>query len=158
MMKKHLLLFVILLSCISLKAQQVISSAGESYKNGNVSLSWTLGEPVIKTLSNNSVVLTQGFQQGSLSTNAIKEIFKEGLDIEVYPNPAANDLNLLLKRENYSTMRFYLHNMEGEILTHGLVENDLTKINIFRYPHGIYLLRIVKKSGESVQSFRIVKQ
>ncbi|MCB0807326.1 MAG: hypothetical protein KDC05_16140 [Bacteroidales bacterium] len=41
----------------------VISSAGEEYSNGNISLSWTLGELATETLSNGNNTLTQGFQQ-----------------------------------------------------------------------------------------------
>jgi hypothetical protein len=45
------------------KAQQVIASAGGYYEGDNISLSWTLGEPVTETFSGGGVILTQGFQQ-----------------------------------------------------------------------------------------------
>jgi hypothetical protein len=45
------------------KAQQVIASAGGYYEGENISLSWTLGEPVTETFSAGGVILTQGFQQ-----------------------------------------------------------------------------------------------
>ncbi len=48
---------------IHAKAQQVIASAGGYYEGNNISLSWTLGEPVTETFSNGGVILTQGFQQ-----------------------------------------------------------------------------------------------
>jgi len=44
-------------------AQQVIASAGGYYEGENISLSWTLGEPVIETFEGNDIILTQGFQQ-----------------------------------------------------------------------------------------------
>ncbi len=44
-------------------AQQVTASAGGFYEGENISLSWTLGEPVIKTFEGGGAILTQGFQQ-----------------------------------------------------------------------------------------------
>jgi len=44
-------------------SQQVIASAGGYYEGENISLSWTLGEPVTETFSGGGLILTQGFQQ-----------------------------------------------------------------------------------------------
>jgi len=64
---KKLILFLILPAVALLSfhstAQQVIATAGGYYEGETFSLSWTLGEPVVKTLSGNGMVLTQGFQQ-----------------------------------------------------------------------------------------------
>jgi len=147
-----------LFSFIKLQAQQLVSSGGGDYNGENVSISWSIGEPVIETLSNGPVVLTQGFHQSFTSSNSILDLAGPSLSLKIYPNPTADDLNLLTKSENFSTMKFFLHNMEGKEISQGLVKSDLTKIEMYRYPHGIYLLRIVKKSGEPVQSFRVVKQ
>lgn len=158
---KKLILFIsslLLTGLTALQAQQVISSGGADFKGENVSLSWTIGEPVCETISNAGIILTQGFQQGYLRSNAIEDLFSLGISLKVYPNPTADDLNLLVKSDNFATMQFFLHNMEGKALTHGSVKADLTKIEMYRYPHGVYLLRIVKKSGEPVKSFRVVKQ
>ena len=65
MKKSILFLIVIAFAALSLqvKAQQVIASAGGYYEGDNISLSWTLGEPVTETFSAGGVILTQGFQQ-----------------------------------------------------------------------------------------------
>jgi len=65
-MKKylHLLLtggLLFLWSCLA--SQQVVTSAGGYYESGSVNFSYTIGEPVIKTLSSGEITLTQGFQQ-----------------------------------------------------------------------------------------------
>lgn len=159
-MKK--LIIVVLLNlgiCISvLHAQQVVSSAGDYYQAGNLSLSWTIGEPVIETFTGSDVILTQGFQQGYLSSNSIEEYLFTGLNLQIYPNPTADDLNLLLKSDNSGILQYHLHDLSGKTISHGLIADDLTKIDMQLYPKGVYLLRIIKKSGEPVQSFRVVKQ
>lgn len=65
MKKFTVLLFVALLAgaFAQISAQQVVASAGGYYEGENISLSWTVGEPVIETFSGTNVILTQGFQQ-----------------------------------------------------------------------------------------------
>jgi len=64
---KHLTLFISALAftaCIfQAKAQQVVATAGGYYEGENLSLSWTVGEPVIETFNSGELILTQGFQQ-----------------------------------------------------------------------------------------------
>nr|NQU92395.1 hypothetical protein [Bacteroidota bacterium] len=64
---KNLVCSFIAIACfafsITSNAQQVIASAGGFYEGENISLSWTLGEPVIETFEGNGIILTQGFQQ-----------------------------------------------------------------------------------------------
>jgi hypothetical protein len=61
----------VLLFCSLLHAQslspKVIASAGGYFASANASLSWTLGEPVTATFTNGNNMLTQGFQQPSVS-------------------------------------------------------------------------------------------
>ncbi len=51
------------LMAVSMQAQQVISTSGGHFENENISMSWTVGEPVIETFTAGNVILTQGFQQ-----------------------------------------------------------------------------------------------
>ncbi len=66
-MKKLITILTVMVISIALTAQsvspEVVASAGDYYENGNVSLSWTLGEISTETYSNGGVILTQGFQQ-----------------------------------------------------------------------------------------------
>lgn len=65
MKKFTVLMFVIFVAGVFAQAgaQQVIASSGGYYVGENLTLSWTVGEPVIETFSGTSVILTQGFQQ-----------------------------------------------------------------------------------------------
>jgi len=65
-MKKFLLFAIgIIFTLLPFKAkpQQVIATSGGYYEGNNISLSWTLGEPVVETFTSGNIVLTQGFQQ-----------------------------------------------------------------------------------------------
>ncbi len=71
MIKLNYFLEIALLVSVSFSgySQSVISTAGKSATGTNVQLSWTIGEPVIKTLTGSGVILTQGFQQSWLIEN-----------------------------------------------------------------------------------------
>jgi hypothetical protein len=64
-MKKFLSLSALLLFVLlnATHSQQVISTSGGYFENENISLSWTVGEPVIATFNAPGIMLTQGFQQ-----------------------------------------------------------------------------------------------
>ena len=50
-MKKNKLLASLLLLSAGLSAQEVISSQGDSYSNVNNTLDFTIGEPVVETVT-----------------------------------------------------------------------------------------------------------
>ncbi|MBE0641146.1 MAG: hypothetical protein IH599_03870 [Bacteroidales bacterium] len=60
----YILLLALLISP-NLKGQshQVVSSGGGQFDNGNISMDFTLGEPVISTFNSGGYILTQGFHQ-----------------------------------------------------------------------------------------------
>jgi len=63
-MRKILLITIAIVALIfQAKAQQVIASSGGYFEGENVSLNWTVGEPVIETFTGGNLILTQGFQQ-----------------------------------------------------------------------------------------------
>ncbi len=67
-MKLHLYLIIIAAATSSNSFcqhnnQSVIAAAGNISKAGNITLEWTLGEPVIETVSTTLGLLTQGFHQ-----------------------------------------------------------------------------------------------
>ena len=54
---------ILMIAVQKIHSQQVIATSGGYYQNENISLSWTVGEPVIETFTAGDVILTQGFQQ-----------------------------------------------------------------------------------------------
>lgn len=77
----------------NLKAQQVIASAGGYYQSEDLSLSWTVGEPVVETFTGSNVILTQGFQQPySFYLQQILNIPMGWSGISSYLNPVNKDV------------------------------------------------------------------
>jgi len=69
------LLAIFVTTIINTQAQEIISTNGSYDEFSGGSISWTMGEPIIETLSNGSNYLTQGFQQTDLNVITMIESF-----------------------------------------------------------------------------------
>lgn len=158
MKKKYCILILIFAFGTPLvKAQEVISSGGTHAKGSGVSLSWTIGEPVIETVTNGSYILTQGFHQSRLSSTAVDNLPVPGLILTVYPNPFSYVLNVKVDEGDYSQLQYTMYTLEGKALLNSRLSKSLTQIELQPFASGSYLLRISRKSGEPVKTFKVVK-
>lgn len=138
-------------------AQQVISSAGAYSIGTNVQLSWTVGEPVIKSFTGGSTILTQGFQQGNLKVTPIEPVLMPGIFFSVYPNPVSYALILESSASGNPTLDYQLFNMEGKLIAKQRIKNQTEIIIMKNYSSGIYLLKIVMNNQQLLQTFKILK-
>lgn len=77
-------------------------------------------------------------------------------NIEIYPNPVINSLNISLDK-NYQNTKYSIYNISGTLIKSGEFEGDYYKISGFKNTlSGYYLLNI---SNESINSnFRFIKK
>jgi len=159
-MKKLATIFLV--TCLLLplckgKAQEVISSAGANGTSTSVQLSWTVGEPIIETGSGSTYILTQGFHQSRLTVTAIDPSTFSGVEFNVFPNPTASQVNLVISKGYLRGFQFTLLNSEGKTLLYRRLSNQNEIINLGSYSPGIYLLRIQHPGKPGFQTFSIVK-
>jgi len=102
--------------------QQVISSSGNHYNNGNIQLSYTIGEPVVSTESNSTITLTQGFHQTNWTFVGLEDFAPE-IVISVFPNPVTSQLNI--QSNDFSGVTYQLFDSNGKLV----IENRLTEVN-----------------------------
>ncbi len=156
-MKQYLILIFLMffkLSMTTTQAQQIISGAGANFQTTGGSVSWSLGEIAIETFTNESFIITQGFQQSHLTITNVSEIENFESEVIVYPNPAHNYLNLVL--ENTEGVQYFLYSVNGQLVENKVVSNDHTQINFKSLNPGIYLLKILRDDKE-VNSFKVLK-
>jgi hypothetical protein len=146
------------------KAQQVVSTAGNHSETGTVQLSWTIGEPVISTLSNGSNILTQGMHQSKLLIDAIEEIELSGLKISAFPNPTNEFVNLQVHQlltdqpdEMWTEYSFKLYDINGKILMQKQIVSTETIIQMDSYVPSTYFLKVLVNKNE-IKIFKIIKQ
>ncbi len=157
-MKKLIGFLSVLFSALALcgQTQQVIATSGGSGQAGETVMDWTLGEPVITTLTGGDDILTQGFHQPVLTVTAIKVSDNLPYTIDVYPNPTHDLLLIRLKDSDIQGFLYLLYDMNGKVLELKLFESDITAVNMDQYPAGLYLLKVMQQDTE-LKTFEIVK-
>lgn len=162
---KHLFIAgicILLLSNISVCQQLtpfVISSAGNFYKPNDISLSFTIGEIAVETFSSSSNILTQGFQQGSWTINAIGSNPNQTIQVNIYPNPANEFVMIEWKEENNTEFHIELYDLTGKKIIHKTSDpNENTfELGLDNLTQSVYILRIWSAGTNASKSFRIIK-
>ncbi len=161
-MKKILLTLLLFASAAHVNAQsispQVIASAGTHYTGSNAQLSWTVGEPVITTVSNGSNIITQGFHQTLLTIISVEEQSIAGVNVSVFPNPTSDMVNINLVN-NLKDLQMDLFDMNGKLLQTrkiGAAEGNI-QISMIDYARANYLLRIYSADGSVNYTYKVQK-
>lgn len=162
-MNKPLLCLLLCLSFILAKSQtierDVIAAAGDDFKTTAFGLSWTLGEPVVETVTNASlnVMLTQGFHQSEFKVTAIKEPLAEAFDISVFPNPTPDVLNIRLNSAKDEIIMVQLYSMTGERIMFEQMQEKTLQLNLGSLSNASYLLSLRKLNGMLITTYVINK-
>lgn len=160
---KQASLTVLLLFFLSvLKAQsrqQVLASSGSFTSNGNVSLSTTVGEPVIFTFSIPSTKLTQGFQQPYYKTDSVVSL--NGIDIVkvfVYPNPSSERIVIDLTDCDSELAKLNVTDVLGKTLfSQRLKVNELNTVYLNNLESGQYFFNVIDSKGNLLSTHKIQK-
>jgi hypothetical protein len=149
-----------MLTCLIVQGQttplQLISSAGETFKNSNYQLDWSIGEILTETYAGNLNMITQGFHQGKYIITSIETIGDLQFEITAFPNPATDFVQVKVGSEKFETFRFSVSDINGKVLQSGRFSENQQQINLAGKATGSYLLTIL--SGQTpVKTFKIIK-
>ncbi|MBE9512389.1 MAG: T9SS type A sorting domain-containing protein [Bacteroidetes bacterium] len=154
--QRGLITFCLLSSGAAIHAQEVVSTAGSHGETTSGSLSWTVGEPVVETITNGTKTLTQGFQQSKLTVTAINDLKVSGIELSVYPNPTNSFLSIEVKTDKQRDLLLSLFDINGKlILQKKMIENKQT-IKMQNYKPATYILKVTEGNKE-IRTYQIVK-
>lgn len=136
-------------------AQEVISTQGDSYSNANNTLDFTIGEPVIGTVTDGTNDLTQGFHQTVLVITNVEDLDAKFL-VNIFPNPTSEAVNLTV--EEYGGVTFQLFDVAGKLLTQASLTGKNTTVKVGDYPKGTYLLTLTQEENKKVKVYKIIKK
>jgi len=153
-----LICLVFVLSATAQVKQEVIASAGGYNVNGALSISWTLGETIIPTLTSQdgSLILAHGFQQKLIIT-AVEENLDLQVKIKVYPNPASEVVNIQFEEPVDGEIDVAILDSQGKLIKRETIESAIVEkqINLQDFPAGIYYIRLTK--DKLVNVYKVVK-
>lgn len=163
---KKLLLPLFSLCIYYIQAQSlspvVIASSGNFKTTGGYSLSSTVGEPITTTVTAGSYILTQGFQQQKLKGVSVQSIEKGDMDIKVYPNPAVDEVTVLIFAPNASSTQVKLFDLLGRELTVPMsILNEGTQkqfsLNLNQLSASMYFITVYDTQSRITPSIKIQK-
>ena len=135
--------------------QEVISSQGDTYSNGNNSIDFTIGEPVIATVSDGTNDLTQGFHQTLLTIVNVEDL-DVMFSVNIFPNPTSDMVKLNI--EKYEGLSYQIFDVAGKLIIKDIITDQKTSVNVSNYPKGTYLLTLTNQEKNKIKSYKIIKK
>jgi hypothetical protein len=143
-MKKQISLLFSVFTTISLSAQEVVSSQGETYSNANGSIDFTVGEVIINTGSNGTNDLTQGFHQTNWNFLGVED-FAPDYQATIFPNPTQDVLNI--KTSVFENVTYTLYDAQGKLVMQNILSAEQTPIQVSQLAPGSYSLELIFEEG-----------
>lgn len=155
---------------------KVMAGAGKSYVKPTAQLEFTMGEPFVKTLTKTQCSISQGFHQpsltvvqvvidadgnmeevdGSIDTNLRTELPARA-EINVYPNPATDYVNITISGEEFHQADLHLYDMQGKLVGQMELNGNSGVVDFTEMTPGNYILHLNSKDGSLKGTYRIVK-
>jgi hypothetical protein len=159
-MKKPVSLLIILFSTAAALSAQitlsptVVASAGGYAEGDNITISWTLGELAVSTLTGGDLILTQGFQQPFDIDVGIGEN-QVDWGISIYPNPVGDELRIRFDLDAPGDYLLEVVDVTGRLISQELHRQvnpgDIILLNTSTYSDGIYFLKVLTPDRQQVQ-------
>ncbi|MCK4679348.1 MAG: T9SS type A sorting domain-containing protein [Bacteroidales bacterium] len=163
-MKKITLLFITGFFSLTLFSQslspEIIATAGDYFVGSNASLSWTIGEPIIETVSSDGIILTQGFQQSYYTILAVQDNDTDTYDVHIYPVPARDFINIdITSSVSPANLNLELFDVMGMRVYQNFIESTTfhEKIQLSHYQTNMFFLKITNTANQQVKTFKILK-
>ena len=151
-------MILIILSANSASAQSGANSAGIEATGSNGKVSASVGQVFTGTNTSGSLYAVEGVQQpyeiSVITSN--EELHEMAEQIEVFPNPFIDAVNIKIANNHGTNKRYLLMDMNGKLLKQGNIETDETLIDAAFLIKGTYLLSIMNEKALA-KSFKIIK-
>lgn len=150
------------------KDKELVSSAADTYViHPDVLITWTIGETSIDTYIGNSLMLSEGFHQPSITIKVVEETSGFKNTVSVFPNPAVEYISIRLQETTSALLKTpsMSKKIKAELLDlagQSVYSQDFVganhKIDLHHYANGTYLLRLTNAEDNTlIGSYSIQK-
>ena len=143
-MKKNTIVLFSLFTCISVSAQEVVSTQGESYSNASATIDFTIGEVVINTVTDGTNELTQGFHQTNWNFVGLED-YAPDYQATIFPNPTQDVLNI--RTSTFENVTYTLYDAQGKLVIQNILTAEQTPIQVSQLAPGAYSLELIFEEG-----------
>ena len=152
-MEKTVYVLFSLFATLSVSAQEVVSTQGDSYSNASGSIDFTLGEVVIVTGTDGANDLTQGFHQTNWNFVGLDDN-DPSYEATIFPNPTSELLNI--RTSTFENVTYTLYDAQGKLILQDKLSAEQTPIQVSRLAPGNYSLTLSKET-QNLKTFKLVK-
>jgi hypothetical protein len=152
-MEKTVLMLFSLFTTISVAAQEVVATQGDSYSNASGNIDFTIGEVIINTGTDGANYLTQGFHQTNLNVLGV-EAHTSNYEAIIFPNPTEDVLNI--RTSKFEDVTYTLYDVQGKLLIQNKLFAEQTPIQLAHLAAGSYSL-VLNNSIQKLKTFRLIK-
>lgn len=142
----------------SLERSVTGTSGNYFYVGGTGSLSFTVGENAVTTLTAASNILTQGFQQ--TDTSLIDLVFENDVlvSVTIFPNPVSNVLTCVINSENGRSFLFTVYDESGKLVSVPVAATESKFVfDVSNLAQGNYVLTVVDAKSKVSVSRKFIK-
>ena len=134
----------------------VIGTDGGYAENNQFTISYTIGELVTDFASDSSINidLSQGFQQSFINLVSIENHVID-VDIDVFPNPAIDFLNVSVN-PIHSRLALDIYDISGKLISHKDVNESKFQISFSALAAGNYLL-VFSNNQNKLKTIKVQK-
>ena len=152
-MKKNKLVLFSLLTTLSVSAQEVVATQGDSYSNASGNIDFTIGEVIINTGTDGSNDLTQGFHQTNWNFVGLED-HAPSYEATIYPNPTSEVLNI--KTSTFENVTYTLYDAQGKLVLQDILSAEQTPIQVSQLAPGSYSLTLNNQT-QNLKTFKLIK-
>ena len=152
-MKKNTIVLFSLLTTLSVSAQEVVATQGDSYSNAIANIDFTIGEVIIATGTDGTNDLTQGFHQTNWNFVGLED-FAPNYEATIFPNPTEDVLNI--KTSMFENVTYTLYDGLGKLVMQDKLSAEQTPIQVSQLAPGSYSLTLNNET-QNLKTFKLVK-
>lgn len=154
------MLFCVIMFCklLPLSAQTAVVPAGGDISGASGSVSFTVGQIAVQTLSDSNHSIAEGVQQTcQVSVVGVDDYLEVTLSAMVYPNPTTQYLTLSLSEtHNLAGLEYRIFDANGKFLDRKKVSELRTELDLSHYATGTYFVNLYR-SKQLMKSFKVIK-
>jgi len=158
------MLLVVISSLFTTEAQSlsqvVVANSGATISGASNTLSFTVGEPVIGTITNGES-LHQGFWAGAVENVLLStDDFSRNPQPTIFPNPVKEYLNLVFTETTGEDVEIDIFDVLGNRVLHREFINNAPNemLDMANYSSGVYILNVMYSKTQKAKTFKIIKQ
>lgn len=156
---KICLLIYFIISIFSLKisnCQISFNSLGNTVEN-ETNVAYSVGQVFYTSSFMDYGSVLNGVQQAYEIYLIYEDELMEEISVNIFPNPSLDNLTIQVNTSNKGIYYYHIIDANGKVLEKGIIENELTSVNINNFISSVYFISIMDIENKIIQTLKFVK-